>query len=376
MHDRENNEGVEGSARAGLMGSGVKILGVVVLLLAALAWWNRGSEEAPAVEAAATAPMVGAARATLQEIEQHIEALGTTSSWESIEVRSTVADVVQTIHFSDGQAVHRNDALVTLVQDEERAKLAESRAFFEEQQREVKRIEGLVESKSVSRNQLDERRTLLEIARQRVAGAQAAVDDRTIRAPFDGVLGLRNLSPGALVTPETVITTLDDIVSLRLDFPVPSVFVATLRVGLELKAATPALANRNFSGKIIGIDTRVNPVDRSIMVRARIDNSALLLKPGMLLNVDIHHGRHQALMIPEQAILHYQRDHFVLWVDSADGNRLHKRQLQTGQRMAGSVEVIAGLVAGDLVVIEGLTVRPGTQTRVREIAPAEAKSET
>lgn len=93
-------------------------------------------------------PSVGVARITMREIEEHIEALGTTSSWESIEVRSTVTEFVEAIHFSDGQAVARNDPLLTLVQREEVAKLAEARAFLDEQIREVRRIEGLVASKS------------------------------------------------------------------------------------------------------------------------------------------------------------------------------------------------------------------------------------
>ena len=311
-------------------------------------------------------PSVGVARITMREIEEHIEALGTTSSWESIEVRSTVTEFVEAIHFSDGQAVARNDPLLTLVQREEVAKLAEARAFLDEQIREVRRIEGLVASKSLSRNQLDERRTLLEIARQRVAGAEAAVADRNIRAPFAGVLGLRSVSPGALVTPETVITTLDDIATLRLDFPVPSIYLRSLRTGDTVSATTPALAGHQFAGEVIGIDSRVNPVDRSVRLRARIDNRELLLKPGMLLNVDLRHERRNALLIPEQAIIHYQRDHFVLLIDSADGNRVQRRQIEVGLRIPGSAEVLGGLAEGDLVVIEGLTVRPGQQVQKRE----------
>lgn len=311
-------------------------------------------------------PSVGVARVAMREIEEQIEALGTTSSWESIEVRSTVTEIVEAIHFSDGQVVARNDPLLTLVQREEVAKLAEARAFLDEQIREVRRIEGLVASKSLSRNQLDERRTLLEIARQRVAGAEAAVADRNIRAPFDGVLGLRSVSPGALVTPQTVITTLDDIATLRLDFPVPSMYLQRLRTGDKVTATAPALAGQRFAGEVIGIDSRVNPVDRSVRMRARIDNREMLLKPGMLLNVDLRQERRDALLIPEQAIIHYQRDHFVLLIDSADGNRLQRRQIEVGLRIPGSAEVLAGLAEGDLVVIEGLTVRPGQQVQIRE----------
>ena len=166
--------------------------------------------------------------------------------------------------------------------------------------------------------------------------------------------------------PETVITTLDDIATLRLDFPVPSIYLRSLRTGDEVRATTPALAGQPFAGEVIGIDTRVNPIDRSVRLRARIDNRELLLKPGMLLNVELHHGRRRVLLVPEQAIIHYQRDHFVLLLDSADGNSVQRRQIKVGLRIPGSAEVLSGLAEGDLVVTEGLTVRPGQQVQIRE----------
>jgi len=310
-------------------------------------------------------PTVRAARVETREIEQRIEALGTTLAWESIEVRPTVTAFIEQIHFSDGQLAQKGELLVTLSQNEEAARLAEARAFLDEQLREVRRIEGLVANKSISRNQLDERRTLAEIARQRVAAAEAAVADRSIRAAFSGVLGLRRASPGALATPDTVITTLDDVASLRLDFAVSSMLLERLRTGSVVRAASPAFGEREFNGEVIGIDTRVNPVDRSLTVRARIDNSDLLLKPGMLMTVELQHDRRMAMVIPEEAVIHYQRQHYVMWIDSADGNRLERRQIAIGHRMPGSVEVVSGLAEGDLIVAEGLTTtRAGQQVGI------------
>jgi membrane fusion protein, multidrug efflux system len=312
-----------------------------------------------------SAPAVRAARVETREIEERIEALGTTLAWESIEVRPTVTAFIEQIHFSDGQLVKAGELLVTLSQDEEAARLAEARAFLDEQLREVRRIEGLVANKSISRNQLDERRTLAEIARQRVAVAEAALADRSIRAAFSGVVGLRRASPGALASPETVITTLDDVAALRLDFSVSSMLLERLRAGSVVRAASPAFGARQFDGEVIGIDTRVNPVDRSLTVRARIDNSDLLLKPGMLMTVELQHDRRVAMVIPEEAVIHYQRQHYVMWIDTADGNRLERRRIAIGHRMPGSVEVVSGLAEGDLVVAEGLTTtRAGQQVEL------------
>jgi multidrug efflux pump subunit AcrA (membrane-fusion protein) len=114
------------------------------------------------------APAVRAATVERREIADRVEALGTTSSWESIEVRPTVTEFVSEIHFTDGQAVTRGDALATLAQQEESAQLDEARAYLDEQLREVRRIEGLVARKSLPQSQLDERRTLRDIALARV----------------------------------------------------------------------------------------------------------------------------------------------------------------------------------------------------------------
>ena len=343
------------------------LLAVVgLLILAAFAAWRFAGGKPNADVFLPGIPVVVAAPATRRDIEESLEAIGNTSSWESIEVRPSVAEVVAAIHFSDGQLVHKGDLLVTLQQQEEAARLRQARAFLDEQIREVTRIEGLVARRSLSQNQLDERKTLRDVAHARVSEAEAAIADRTIRAPFDGVLGLRSVSTGALATPEVVITTLDDIVTLRLDFAVPSLQLAQMHVGSTVRATTPAIAGTEFAGVVIGIDSRVNPVDRSVVVRARLDNSALVLRPGMLLNVVLSYARRSALMIPEEAVIHYQRDHFVLLVDRRDGNRLQRRDITIGTRIPGRVEVQSGLQEGDLVVTEGLTAaRPGQQVRLR-----------
>jgi membrane fusion protein (multidrug efflux system) len=347
------------------------LIPAVVLLLVTALWVLLRPARTERPVFVASQPVVVAARAVERDLEERIEALGTTSSWDSIEIRPTVTEFVEAVHFHDGQVVRRGDALVTLVQDEERARLAEARALLAEQEREVGRIEGLVASKSLSRNQLDERRTLRDVALARMAAAEAALADRSIKAPFDGVLGLRGASPGALVTPQTVITTLDDVSTLRLDFPVPSLLIEKLALGSPVDATTPALPGRGFRGEVIGIDSRVNPVDRSVLVRARVENRDLLLKPGLLMSVDLHHEQHRGVVIPEEAVIQYQRQHYVLGIDPAQGNRVSRRDVRVGLRSPGTVEVVAGLAAGDLVVAEGLTtVRTGDTVQIRDTREA------
>jgi membrane fusion protein (multidrug efflux system) len=347
-------------------GVAVAVVGVVTLAL----WRLSVTHERGANTFVPGVRSVGVMPAREREIEDRIEALGTTSSWESIEIRPAVTELIGGLHFSDGQIVAAGDLLVSLVQDEERAKLAEVKSFLDEQEREVKRIESLVARKSLPANQLDERRTLRDVARSRLAMAQAALADRSIRAPFAGVLGLRGASVGALVSPQVVITTLDDIASLRLDFPVPSMLLASLRTGLQVEATTPALPGEVFRGEVIGIDSRVNPVDRSVRVRARLDNRALRLKPGLLMNVLLQSSRRNAVVIPEEAVIHYQREHYVLRVDEAAGNRVERVDIEVGLRSPGFVEVTAGLKVGEMVITEGInSVRPGDVVTPRVLPP-------
>mgnify|MGYP003340684691 CR=1 FL=1 len=137
-----------------------------VLLLAGVAWrlWparpHEGDGFAPGPRAVVVVPAVR------REIDDRIEALGTTASWESVEIRPTVTENIDTIRFTDGQSVAAGDVLVTLEQDEERAKLAEATSLLAEQERELRRIESLVARKSLPASQLDERRTLRDVARE------------------------------------------------------------------------------------------------------------------------------------------------------------------------------------------------------------------
>jgi membrane fusion protein (multidrug efflux system) len=343
------------------------LLAAFILGCAAVAWWlmpgdaRRSDAFLPGVR------LVGTAIAAPRELEERIEAIGTTASWESIEIRPSVTELVREIHFEDGQQVAAGQLLVTLVQDEELAHRDEARAHLAEQERELRRIEGLVASRSLSANQLDERRTLRDVARARLEAAEAALRDRNIHAPFAGVLGLRGPSPGSLLTPQSIVTTLDEIAILRLDFPVSSLLLSKLRPGLELNATTPALSQERFSGTVTGIDSRVNPVDRSVKVRARLDNSALRLKPGLLMNVELLDERREALVIPESAVIHYQREHYVFLVVGESEKRVERRDITVGLRVPGFVEVLSGLAAGDVVVTEGLaSVREGDRVTVRD----------
>ena len=213
---------------------------------------------------------------------------------------------------------------------------------------------------------MDEEKGLLEIARAKVANVEARLQDYTIRAPFSGILGTRQISTGAVVDSDSVITTLDDTTVIKLDFTISEIFLGALNIGMDVTARSPAYPDRKFDGSVTAISSRVDPETRTLMVRAQIPNPDRLLKPGMLLTVDLVKDRSPSLIIPEEAVIQEKDKKYVLLVTPE--NTVEKKEIVTGRRSPGKVEVISGLKDGHQVIIQGLTrVRQGTIVNVVEI---------
>ncbi len=213
---------------------------------------------------------------------------------------------------------------------------------------------------------LDERKRDLDTARAMLVALEARLADRIILAPFDGVLGLRHLSQGALVEPGDPIATLDDDRIMKLDFAVPSVHLTALVPGLQVEAQTSAHGDRLFTGVVRGIDSRIDPVTRTVQVRAILPNPEGTLKPGLLMQIDLLVNPRDALVIPEKALLHKGLDHFVMAVIAGkDGPSADRRQVQIGTRQPGWVEIRAGLQPGERIITDGNDkVRPAQSIRI------------
>jgi membrane fusion protein (multidrug efflux system) len=193
-----------------------------------------------------------------------------------------------------------------------------------------------------------------------------------ITAPFSGRVGLRHVSLGGLVNPGAVITTLDDLSIVKLDFAVPELFLASLRSGLTIAAQSSAYPGSTFQGRVASVDTRVDPTTRAVAVRALIDNRDGRLRPGMFMTLRLVRAESQALMLPEEAIVPEEDHHFVFVVD--DG-KAHKRPVSVGRRRPGEVEILDGLTARDTVIVDGtLNVSEGTPVSVRLAGSAPTSS--
>jgi multidrug efflux pump subunit AcrA (membrane-fusion protein) len=184
----------------------------------------------------------------------------------------------------------------------------------------------------------------------------------TLRAPFTGVLGLRGVSPGELVNPGDKIVTLDDISLIKVDFSVPETYLSALAPGQEIVAKTAAYPDRTFAGIVRTIDTRVDPVTRALIVRAEIPNPESLLRPGMLMTVELIKNRRRSIVLPEETLVPMGERQFVFVV--TDG-KAEQRWVTLGSRRLGEVEILDGIAEGELVVREGTNrLSPGAAVRL------------
>jgi len=319
---------------------------------------------AAAPEKPATPVIISEVR--LDTFHDRVEALGTLRANESLELTATITDTVTSIHFEDGQRVKAGDVLIEMTSTEEHATLEEEKSTLAEAKKQLNRIQSLTQKGATTPTLLDERLRDYDTARARLQQVESRLRDRLILAPFSGVVGLRNISVGALVEPGDLITTLDDDSMMKLDFSVPAIHLDTLKTGLTIEATAPAFGKRIFTGKISSLNSRVDEATRSIVARAILANPETLLRPGMLMSVELLKNPRKALVIPEEALLPMGKTNHVLLVNqTTDSATTEKREVQIGQRRPGEVEILSGLSEGDQVVIHGAQgARPGEPIKI------------
>jgi membrane fusion protein, multidrug efflux system len=299
-----------------------------------------------------------------ERIAQKLEALGNARANESVDVSAKASNIVTAVRFRDGERVKRGQVLVQLDDAQVRADVAAAEAALTESESQYNRSRELLSTQVLSKSSFEQLEATLKANRARLAAVHARLEDTVIRAPFSGRVGLRRVSVGTLISPGDVITTLDDTSVIKLDFSVPENFLAALREGLSVRASAPAFPGRTFAGKVASIDSRVDLATRSVTVRALLANEDGALKPGMFLNVSLANDERDALVIPEEALTPEAERQFVFVV--ADG-KAERREVRIGGRRPGSVEIVAGLAAGEQVIIEGTQkVRDGGAVRVAQ----------
>ena len=315
--------------------------------------------------------LVDVAQARRGAVTVSVEAVGTAHAIEAIIVTSKVTGIISKIHFEEGQRVSAGTVLVELDSRELQAELAEMRAEHDNALRLYDRVRKLYETRNVPLARLDELYGELMAAEARVSADEARLSDYVIRAPFDGRLGLRRVSVGALVNPGAEITTLDDTSRIKVDLRVPETALARVAAGQPLTVRSAAYPGRVFEGRVMTIGSRVDPVTRSVEVRGEFANDDDALRPGMFLTSTLTTAtRADAVLIPEEAVVSSGDTQFLFAV--IDGKAV-KREIDVGEHIAGEVEVLSGLDAGVAVIVGGVQkVRDGTKVKAVPVKRANA----
>ena len=328
-------------------------LSVIVLLMAALVaylYFFLGEEE-ERQERDMTAPVV-AHEVGYVEFRDIIEGLGTAEAKESVDIMARVTQNVRELHFNDGDQVEEGDLLVALNDREERARVQELEFRLAENRRQLERLRELAQENAASPSMIEEQEVRVEQTSSELEVARTRLEEMTIHAPFDGRLGIRQVSRGSLVRPGDVITTLDNISPIYVDFSIPEIYLPSLAPGQRIFARSRAYPDRDFEGRIASLGSRVDPITRSISVRAELPNENLELRPGMLLNVRLERAVDTTLMVPESAVIPIRGEFFVFRI--SDENRAERIEVEIGRRQPGWVEILGGLEEGERIVSEGV----------------------
>jgi len=301
----------------------------------------------------------------VRHFTDRVQAIGTASANESVTITSSVSDLVAEVLFQDGALVKPGDVLVRLRNAEESAELAEAKVACEEQARRLERVKALREQDMIAEQEFETAQSALDAASARLLAAEARMQDRVITAPFEGVLGIRQVSPGTLVSPGSTITTLDDLSVVKIDFTVPETLLAEIAIGQSLEARCTAWPEERFRGRVTSIDSRVDAATRAVALQARVPNPNRRLRAGMLLTVELECRPRDTAAVPEKALLAYADRQYVFVVQ--DDQTVSQRAVTLGEREAGWVEIEDGLRAGELIVVDGtMNLRDGARVRVSE----------
>lgn len=354
---------------------------IVVLLVGAGfggAYWflvARPAEDAGAAGGppAGFAMPVEAAPVRVGPSQRQILAVGSLRSNEAVILRPELAGRIAQINFTEGEKVRKGQVLIQLDASVPRAELAQAQASLALARSNYERAQELFKRNAGTERALDEARWKLRNDEAAVRLSEARLEKYTLSAPFDGVIGLRRVSVGDFVNAGTEIVNLEQIDPLKVDFRVPEVFLASLRVGQRIAVTVDALPGREFSGEVYAIDPLVDAGGRAIVIRARIANPDDTLRPGLFARVAlVVDEKPTAIFVAEQSLVPINDQHFVFKVvDGPQGGKVVAfTRVKLGDRRKGEVEVLEGLSAGDVVVTAGLLkVRDGMPVQVMPPQP-------
>lgn len=313
---------------------------------------------------------VVAVEAKQQPVMETLTLPGTLTANEMIEVKAETDGIVQAIYFEEGQRVAKGQLLVKLDDTKLAAALAEAEANLRLSEMTYARAKQLFEEKLISQQEFDQADSAFAVNRAAVELMRRQLKDARVQAPFAGIVGARQISPGQVITRNTTLTWLVDLDTVKVEVKVPERYLRQLQVGQTLVFTVAAYPNEPFQGEVYFISPQIEESTRTALVKARIPNPEGKLRGGMFASLNLTlQVREAAIVIPEPALMS-NGDQFSVFVVEANGT-VQVRPVEVGLRLARKAEVLKGLAAGEKVVVEGVQkLRPGAPVRLAPPAAA------
>ena len=316
-----------------------------------------GGIGAPGFARGGGAPVIVAAVET-DDIGLEVRAIGTVAAVRAVTLFSEATGIVADVAFAPGTRVTAGDVLVRLGDADQQIAVERARIALDIATASSERADQLARSNNITAVALTDARNAVLRAEIDKRSAEIDLAKRTVTAPFDGTIGLTDLSVGDLLTPSKPIATLDDMSTVTVAFDLPERASGRVAVGQQVSATTVALPDRVFTGTVSAVDSRVDPTSRTLKVEARLPNDANVLRPGMAVSVALSFAGEQRPVVPSAAV---QWDRGGAYVWRLDGDVVHRADVRIVGRRSGTVVVAGGLTADDTVVVEGLQrLREGT----------------
>lgn len=301
-----------------------------------------------------------------------VDAVGTLTPVNGAQLALEVPGIIATVNFDNGATVAAGDAILELSAAPDRAELAVLEAAQSLAAAELARAKTLLRERNISESELDRRASELDQARARVTAQQARIEQKTLRAPFAGRLGIRRFNAGAYVLAGDPIVELQALEQLYLDFTLPDSYIAQLRPGMALEARVQALEPATFAGTLSAIAPAVDPDTRNIALQALVDNPGELLRPGMFARVSLPLGEpSDQIVVPATAISYRPYGNSVFFLVEKDGQTtVRQRFVELGPARGDMIAIASGLEAGDVVATSGLLkLDGGVPVRVDNTSP-------
>jgi len=295
-------------------------------------------------------------------LNNDLKVTGSLTANESVSLRSEVSGIVEKIHFREGQTVKKGQLLVQLNDDELKAEL-EKLQFTKKLNEDIEyRQKQLLAKEAISKEEYETALTTLNTSIAEIRVKQVQVEKHKIKAPFDGVVGLRSVSEGSYLNPADEIATLYSINPIKIDFSIPGKYTAEINEGDKIAFTVDAYKD-TFYGEIYAIEPQIDPQTRSIKLRATSANKEGKLLPGQFAKITLTISTFEdAMLIPTESVIPELDGKKVFVIENG---LVQNRQVETGIRTADQVQVTKGLNPGDTVVTTGiLQVRPGMEVRV------------